>query len=62
MTPQAARDYLVALTETHTGQRILVELGYGPIIDSPRRGDDKSTVLIAEQALALFRRRYPVLV
>jgi hypothetical protein len=59
MSAHQSRDYLAALTETEAGIEILRDLGYGAIIDSPRRGDDHGSVLVATAALAEFRRRYP---
>ena len=43
-----ARKYLVYIAGTKTGREILAELGYEAIIDAPTRGDDASTILIAD--------------
>lgn len=59
MTADAARSYLVAnVASTATGRAILRSLGYGAIIAAPGKGDDTSTIRIAEAVLAEFARRY----
>ncbi len=49
MTANEARDYLALAVQTATGRNALQRLGYGAIIDAPRRGDDDSSITAAKR-------------
>jgi hypothetical protein len=60
MTTDEARDYLESLANTAAGRQVLRDLGYGAIVNAPRRGDDTSTLAVATKAKTEFERRYGI--
>jgi hypothetical protein len=61
MTATQARDYLVSAAQTEVGKEVLTDLGYGAIIKTPEKGDDKSTIKLAAILSRELHRRYPAL-
>lgn len=58
MTSTDARELLEAAAKTHTGRRILRDMGYGMVIDRPRDGDDDSSIAIATMLQDELVRRF----
>ena len=53
-----AREYLRLAVTTETGRDALRELGFGSIIDAPDKGDDASTVRIADAVAKRLCKTY----
>lgn len=48
MNTKQAREFLVAAVATETGRQALRALGLEQVIDAPDKGDDRSTIKVAE--------------
>lgn len=56
-TASEARRYLLALARSTAGRRAFDGAGYGAIADSPDRGDDVSTLIIARAVERVLREQ-----
>jgi hypothetical protein len=57
MTPTEARDYLVLACHTASGREAMIQLGYAAIIPAPDRGDDASSIKVAEAVRGFLIRK-----
>jgi len=53
-----SRNYLLTAVKTELGREYLTRLGYGDVLDRIDRGDDESTVTIAEQLRQSLHQSY----
>lgn len=59
MNATKAREYLTSAAATEVGREYLERLGFQAVISQPDRGDDESTITIAELLKSALHQSYP---